>query len=36
MILKGKISRGHNSIKNVGAVMVLFLCTLSEGGSYLY
>ena len=24
-----KISKGHNSIKNVGGVTVLFLCTLS-------
>ena len=27
-----KISKGHNSVKNVGGVMVLFLCTLSDGG----
>ena len=32
----GKISKGHNSIKNVGGVSVLVLCTLSDDGLYLY
>ena len=33
MIFIGKISKGHNSVKNVGGVLVLFffLCTLSDG-----
>ena len=31
-----KISKGHNSVKNVGGVSVLVLCTLSDGGLYLY
>ena len=31
-IFKAKISKGHNSVKNVGGVMVLFLCTSSDGG----
>ena len=33
---KVKISKGHNSIKNVGGVTVLVLCTWSECGLYLY
>ena len=36
MSFKGKISKGHNSVKNVGGVMVLILCTLSDNGLYLY
>ena len=32
MIFIGKISKGHNSIKNVGGVTVLFLCTSSDDG----
>ena len=36
MIFIGKISKGPNSIKNVGGVTVLFLCTSSDGGLYLY
>ena len=35
-IFIGKISKGHNSIKNVGRVTVLYLCTSSDGGLYLY
>ena len=31
-----KISKGHNFVKNVGAVMVLLLCTSSDNGLYLY
>ena len=31
----GKISKGHNSVKNVGGVTILFLCTSSDGGLYL-
>ena len=34
-IFIGKNSKGHNSIKNVGVVTVLLLCTLSDGGLYL-
>ena len=48
MIFIGKISKRHNSVKNVGHhhhhhpsscvgdVTVIFLCTLSNGGLYLY
>ena len=36
MIFIGKISKGHNSIKNVGGVTVLVLCTLSDDGLHLY
>ena len=32
----GKISKGHNSIKNVGGVTVLVLCASSDEGSHLY
>ena len=32
----GKISKVHNSVKNVGGVTFLFLCTLSDGHLYLY
>ena len=35
-ILIGKISKGHNSIKNVDGVTVLFLCILSDSGLYFY
>ena len=31
-----KISKGHNSVKNVGGVPVLVLCTSSDDGLYLY
>ena len=36
MIFIRKISKGHNSVKNVGGVSVLVLCTLSDDGLYLY
>ena len=36
MIPIGKISKGHNSVKNVGGVTILFLCTLPDGDLYLY
>ena len=36
MTFMGKISKGHNSVKNVGGVTILVLCTLSDDGSYLY
>ena len=36
MTFIGKISKEHNSIKNVGGVTILNLCTLSDDGSYLY
>ena len=36
MIFIGKISKGHNSVKNVDGVMILFLCTSSDDGLYLY
>ena len=35
MIFIAKVSKGHNSVKNVGGVMVLFLCTSSDSGLYL-
>ena len=31
-----KISKGHNSVKNVDGVSVLVLCTSSDGDIYLY
>ena len=36
MIFIRKISKGHDSIKNVGGVLVLVLCTSSDNGLYLY
>ena len=33
---KENISKGHNSIKNVGGVTVLVLCTSPDGDLYLY
>ena len=36
MTFIGKISKGHNSINNVGGVMILVLCTSSNDGSHLY
>ena len=36
MIFIRKISKGHNSVKNVGGVSVLVLCTLSDDGLYLH
>ena len=29
-----KLSKGHNSVKNVGGVTILFLCTSSDDGLY--
>ena len=34
MIFIGKISKGHNSIKNESGLMVLALSTSSDGGLY--
>ena len=31
-----RISKGHNSVKYVDGVMVLVLCTSSDGGLYFY
>ena len=31
-----KFSNGHDSVKNVGGVMVLVLCLLSDDALYLY
>ena len=31
-----KISKGYNSIKNIGGVMLLNICTLSDYVLYLY
>ena len=36
MISIRKISKGHNSVINVGGVSVLVLCTSSDDGLYLY
>ena len=36
MIFIAKISKLHNSVKNVGGATVLFLCTSSNNGLYLY
>ena len=36
MIFIGKISKRHNSVKNEGEFTVLFLCTSSDDGLYLY
>ena len=36
MIFIGKFSKGHNSVKNVDGVTVLFLCISSDGDLYLY
>ena len=35
-IFIAKISKGHNSVKNVDGVTVLFLCISSDGGLYFY
>ena len=35
MNFKRKISKGHNSLKNVGGVSVLVLCTLSDDENIL-
>ena len=32
MIVIGKISKGHKSIKNVSGVKILLLCMSSDGG----
>ena len=31
-----KFIKGHNSVKSVGGVMVLVLCTLPDNALYLY
>ena len=36
MIFIRKISKGHTSIRNVGGVSVLTLCTSTDDGLYLY
>ena len=36
MIFIPKISKGHNSVKNVGGVRILVLCISSDGGLYFY
>ena len=36
MTFIGKISKEHDSVKNVGGVTVLVLCTSSDDCSYLY
>ena len=36
LISKLKFSKGHNSLKNVGRIIVLNLCTLSGDALYLY
>ena len=34
MIFMGNMSKGHNSAKTEEGDMILFLCTLSDGGLY--
>ena len=36
MIFIAKISKGNHSVKNIGGVKILLLCTSSHGGLYLY
>ena len=36
MIFIANISKGHNSVKNIDGVTVFFLCTLPDGGLYIY
>ena len=36
MIFIPKILKGHNSVKNVGGVRVLLICTSSDDDLYLY
>ena len=36
MIFIRKILKGHNSINNIGGVLVLVLCTSSDDDLYLY
>ena len=36
MTFIGKTSKGHNYVKNVDGVTVLFPCTLSDDGLCLY
>ena len=36
MIFIGNSSKGHDSVQNIDGVTVLFLCTSSDGGLYLY
>ena len=31
-----KFAKGHNSVKNVGGVMILSLCTSFDNALYLY
>ena len=35
-MFKGKISKGHNSVKDIGRVTAPFLCISSDGDLYLY
>ena len=35
MIFIGKISKGHNSVKNVDGIRFLVFCTSSDDGLYL-
>ena len=34
--LQENISKGYDSVNTIGGIMVLFLCTLSDDGLYLY
>ena len=36
MVFIRKISKGHNSLKNVGGVTVLVLCKSSDDDLFLY
>ena len=35
MISISRLSKGHNSIKTVGGVLIVVLCTLSDDALYL-
>ena len=35
MIFNRTISKGHNSVKNVGGVTVIFLCTSYDEGLFI-
>ena len=35
-IFIGKISKGHNTVKNIGGVSVFVLCISSDDGLHLY
>ena len=36
MIFKGKISKGHSSVKNVDGIRFLVFCTSSDDGWFIF